>query len=845
MWGRLSARIRKLLVGAFVGLGIGLAAALLAFLRPSALERGEWWTYDQRARAAAHREDASQQIVVIDISDDDIKNVETNFEGVSWPWPRSVYGYLTHVLTEAHAKAVVFDWIFQDRGGYSVNDAEEFARELQANGRSVFGLALSREPRPAATAAGMIADLPAYPERKAAVAAALRLLAWNFRVFVRENPDKTFTVSYGGLPRESFMARWTTVSTPGDGALADLFAPPAPPPAPAPAPVPDGAEPAPEPEPVPPPAPVIREMAAADLPFEYTAEQIVAERDGWIIASRHNTPSRSSMNPPLSVLAGAPAHLGVITQTPEADGIMRRHAYLTEYNGRYYPSLALAAYQIAHPTVKPKFEGSELVLGTRRVPLDPSGQAGIRYHGARLYKHVPAYEVLRSFALMSEGKPPVVPLEVFTGKYVFISATAQALRDIRVSPVSQVHLGAEINAQALDNLESGMFVTRTKPWVDAIIAFNLSLLLAMAVVLIWSAVKHPALALLAVIAVTGVVLGGYWYLASYLYDSSGTWIGVTVPAFGGIGATFVAILVTSAIERRSKRFVQEALGRYTSPELVRELIAHPEHLSLEWGDRREMSVYFSDIAGFTTISEGLEPERLVALLNEYLTEMTDIVLASGGVVDKYIGDAVMAFWGAPLPRPDHAKAAVLCAIKMRAKCDEMRGKWKAEYGHVVHARAGINSGTAVVGNMGSKHKFNYTVMGDMVNLASRLEGANKPYGTYLMISEFTYGQVMNVVDTRELDYMTVKGKDKPVKVYEVLAETGKTDADTLRAIKIYEEGLLKYRAQRFSDAIADFEKALVIRPEDGPSKMYIERCRHFLAEPPSKDWDGVWHMKEK
>src|SRR5262249_7722680 len=157
---------------------------------------------------------------------------------------------------------------------------------------------------------------------------------------------------------------------------------------------------------------------------------------------------------------------------------------------------------------------------------------------------------------------------------------------------------------------------------------------------------------------------------------------------------------------------------------VRELMAHPEYLSLEWGEKRPMSVYFSDIAGFTTISEGLPPERLVALLNDYLTHMTDLVLEHGGVVDKYIGDAVMAFWGAPLPDPDHAKRAVRCALAMRRRCDELRPVWQAQYGTDVRARAGVNSGSAVVGNMGSRHKYNYTVMGDMVNLASRLEGAN-------------------------------------------------------------------------------------------------------------------------
>jgi adenylate cyclase len=258
-----------------------------------------------------------------------------------------------------------------------------------------------------------------------------------------------------------------------------------------------------------------------------------------------------------------------------------------------------------------------------------------------------------------------------------------------------------------------------------------------------------------------------------------------------------------------------------------------------------MSVYFSDIAGFTTISEGLSPERLVALLNDYLTSMTDIVLQHGGVVDKYIGDAVMAFWGAPLPDPEHARSAVRCALAMRRRCDELRPLWKEQYGTEVFARAGVNSGHAVVGNMGSKHKYNYTVMGDMVNLASRLEGANKPYGTYLMISEFAYAEVGEIVDVRELDLLTVKGKEQPVRVFEVLEEKGKTSPEMLEVAERFARGLVLYRARDFAGAIAVFESCSDSRGADRPSLMYIERCRHFLEEPPDEGWDGVWRLAEK
>jgi adenylate cyclase len=383
-------------------------------------------------------------------------------------------------------------------------------------------------------------------------------------------------------------------------------------------------------------------------------------------------------------------------------------------------------------------------------------------------------------------------------------------------------------------------------WTDAAITLLLAIVIAVAMVSLWTSIPRGSLALLATSGVTALVLFGYWQIASWQFDASGVWLGVATPSIGVSMSAFVALLATSAAERRGKRFVQEALGKYTSPALVKELIAHPEYLSLEWGDSREMSVYFSDIAGFTSFSETLPPERLVALLNDYLTQMTDLVLAHGGVVDKYIGDAVMAFWGAPLKEKEHAKKAVTCALAMRRKCDELRLQWKKEYGTEVHARAAVNSGRAVVGNMGSKHKYNYTVMGDMVNLASRLEGANKPYGTYLMISEFTVAALgPHQFVLRELDFLAVKGKEQPVRVYEVMEEKGLVSAANLRAVDHYLEGLQRYRERDFQGAIAAFEEALRENPADSPSVMYIDRCRHFLDHPPEEGWDGVWRMHEK
>ena len=482
-----------------------------------------------------------------------------------------------------------------------------------------------------------------------------------------------------------------------------------------------------------------------------------------------------------------------------------------------------------------------LDLGDRKLALDDEGQITMHFYGAHVYPHISAYEVLRSSVMIDEGTKPSVPFEVLKDKYVIVSATGQALRDLRATPMSTRHLGAEVQATALDNIMNGDLIHRAHPWLDGAIAFVLSVIVSLLMIVLWRAIRKPGLALIATAVVTTTVLVGYYFIARAALGHANLWIAYAAPSIGGGISAFATLLALSAVERSGKRFVQEALGRYTSTALVRELMEHPEYLSLEWGESREMSVYFSDIAGFTTISEGLKPEDLVALLNDYLTIMTDLVLSHGGVVDKYIGDAIMAFWGAPLPASDHALRATRCAIAMRKKCDELRAGWQQKFGHEVFARAGVNSGNAVVGNMGSKHKYNYTVMGDMVNLASRLEGANKAYGTFLMISETTVGKLGGAIDVRELDRIAVKGKDLPVTVYEVLDEVGATDPAWLARARKFEEGLALYRAKDFAAAIAVFET----NAGDEPSQIFIERCKHFIEEPPAADWDGVWRMKEK
>ncbi|HTM20221.1 MAG TPA: adenylate/guanylate cyclase domain-containing protein, partial [Kofleriaceae bacterium] len=848
---------RKLIAGAAAGLAVGLVAAVAALSRPLFLERGELWTQDVRARGAADYQRASPDIVIIDIGEQDIEDVDVNMLQ-TWPWPREVYAEITTHLALGKPKAIVYDWLFQDRGAYSMEDAEKFAAAMRKAGNVVIGLAASREPQVRLPSEGpFAAPLRRFATRAEAEKAAVRLSAWNVRSFlVGDGPTELW---FGGKRvAGDVLAIFGRVS--GIEELADLFVDPGDPNK-----LMD--------------APKVRELSLAEQQGEYTAVEVIVGRDGLTVPGGDDlaAPERRGIDPPLAVIAAAPAHTGNVYQDPDADGIMRRHAPLVRHDDRLFPSLALAALLVAEPGAQPRIDDGELVVGEHRVPLDGEGRMVLRFRGVkrpdgkRVYTHVPAYEVIRSRELVktadyeeeeaakatdaaeaakhrkaaAEARAQVpLPSDKFAGKYVIISASGQSLRDIRITPVSKTHEGAEINANALDNLLAGDSIRRSSPLVDALITLLLAVGAALAITALWSAFRRLWMASVAVLGAITVLLVGYWWLADWLYGGRGLWVAVSVPGGAAVASAFAALLVTVAGERRNRRFVQEAFGRYTSADLVREIVEHPEYLSLEWGEQREMSVYFSDIAGFTTISEGLVPAQLVALLNDYLTQMTDLVMQHGGYVDKYIGDALMAIWGAPIRDKDHAVKAVRCAIAMRKKSDELRAGWKERYGHEVFARAGVNSGEAVVGNMGSRQKYNYTVMGDMVNLASRLEGANKAYGTFLMIGEITAAKVDGVFALRELDLIAVKGKERPVRIFEVLEETGAVPAPVLRAVDKFGEGLALYRKREFAAAITAFEAAGAEHP-DPPSAMYIDRCRHFLDDPPEEDWDGVWRMKEK
>jgi adenylate cyclase len=325
---------------------------------------------------------------------------------------------------------------------------------------------------------------------------------------------------------------------------------------------------------------------------------------------------------------------------------------------------------------------------------------------------------------------------------------------------------------------------------------------------------------------------------------------VVVPMVGpGLSAMFAFLGATSyvsIVEGKEKRMIKGAFGKYVSPVIVDQLVADPKRLKLG-GERRLISVLFSDMTGFTAMSETMEPERLVQILNEYLDEMSDVIINSGGTLDKYIGDAIMAFYGAPAAMDDHAAACCRTALEMQRMLAEMNERYRTEHPGwpVLQMRIGINSGMPVVGNIGGKKRFDYTALGDTVNLSARLEPACKIYGVRIMIGQATREYAGDNIQVRELDMLAVYGKKEPIRVYELLGWKGDDLGDKAEVIRYYNRGLSAFRDRDFELALQYFRAALEVDPTDGPSALYVERCEEYMVSPPPADWDFVERRQAK
>ena len=535
---------------------------------------------------------------------------------------------------------------------------------------------------------------------------------------------------------------------------------------------------------------------------------------------------------PIPEVATNSTILGTVFGNPDSDGIYRRLRPFSLFDGQVVPSLGLGTFLAATTNRSVMLRESWFGINHRhiRMQLDRNGEAILRYRGRSMtHQTVNISGVIESELLMREGKPPLIDPSFFKDTYVFLGFTAPGLKDLRPSPIDSTFAGVEVHATFLDNLLAGDFMRDAPPWLPILLGFLLACCGAVAIRLgrhIWQNILVfifliPLPCLLGFMAYAA----GFWLHSVFLFTA-------VIPAVIG------ALILNYATEGKQKRFIKGAFKQYLSPLVIEELVQHPERLKLG-GELRELSIFFSDVKGFTGISERLNPHELTALLNDYLTAMTDIIYAHGGTVDKYEGDAIIAFWNAPLAQQDHAILAVHTALECQAKLEAMNPEFKERIGSELYQRIGLNSGPVVVGNMGSRQRFNYTFLGDAGNLAARLEGINKQFGTSLLISENTRRQLTDDIAVREIARVQVVGRKEPVKVYEpMLPATATARNETLtvfaQALKLYYEGNFNEAMERFS----------TIEAQDAPAAAYVRHCRGLQTQ--SQDnWTGIWTMTEK
>ncbi len=532
---------------------------------------------------------------------------------------------------------------------------------------------------------------------------------------------------------------------------------------------------------------------------------------------------------PVAEIATGATAIGHVGGVPDADGVFRRLSLFQHFDGVAVPALGLAVWTTAEgATGTAELTGQRLRVGERTIPLDWRGTAVLRFKGRDgLPESYSAAAVIQAELRGRAGEPAPLAPEVFRDCLVLVGSSAPALLDLRPIPINPKCPGVALHAAVVDNLLADSFLAEPgRPTV------------AVAVVVA------------AILAALSLTFGSRWWqaaglsagwlalpvLTGFVAYARGWWWPVAVSETG-VGLALVGALAANYWgEGRQKAFLKQAFRHYLSGEVIDKILRDPQHLRLG-GEKRELTIMFTDLAGFSTVAEKLDAVELTTLLNEYLSEMSEIILAEGGTLDKYEGDAIIAFWNAPLEQADHAARACRAAARCQARLAERREGWERRTGVCLRMRVGLNTGEVVVGNMGSRQRFNYTILGDAANLASRLEGANKVFGTETMVAESTWRRAGDECVGRQVATIRVVGRQTPVTVYEMVGQRGEALPPGWAS---FATGLAHFTAGEFAAALAVFADL----PDDPVAQRYAARCAWLLAQPPPK-WDGVWDLTEK
>jgi adenylate cyclase len=546
----------------------------------------------------------------------------------------------------------------------------------------------------------------------------------------------------------------------------------------------------------------------------------------------------------LDPLQGATSSGGFFNMVPDLDGTVRRVPMLVEYKGAYYEALSLAMMRLilGDPKVVPGFPSGAnakayaamewidlpTAQGTVRIPVDESVSSLVPFRGFQgSFRYISAADVIAGRTAPEE----------LAHKIAILGTTAAGLKDLRATPVGAVYPGVEVHA----NLIAGMLDGNIKHKPSYVLGADVVLVLLAGSVMVFllpllSAFRATVVSLIVLLLLL-VINFAFWHIGN-----------LVLPLANGLTLVLMLYLLNMSwgyfIESRTKRQLTGLFGQYVPPELVEEMSRDPENYSMA-GRKADLTVMFSDVRSFTTISEGLEPDQLSALMNEYLGAMTKVIRANRGTLDKYIGDLIMAFWGAPVDDPQHARHGVLSAMQMQTELLELNKVFVAKGWPELKIGVGVNTGPMIVGDMGSDVRQAYTVLGDAVNLGSRLESITKQYGVGIIVGEVTRDVLKNEFVFRELDRVKVKGKDESVAIYEPVGLEGEPSRAEMEELKMWNQFLRTFRAQDWDTAEVALLNLSRTQPRYLYDKVYAERIAHYRKEPPGADWDGSWKFDTK
>ncbi len=576
-----------------------------------------------------------------------------------------------------------------------------------------------------------------------------------------------------------------------------------------------------------------------------------------------------------NIFTGSASHLGLVNVVTDEDGVLRRYmpfAYDSS-QGQRIPMFSMAMLNVVlgkPPGTTAGIEEGFFHYADRDIPRYDSTSFLINYYGpSGLFRRLNIADVLddSTFDTREELANPGVGINTFDdpdagylhdgtfeGKIVLVGSVMPEDKDLFTVPVGEGRIdgdnqmyGVEIHANVIQSVLDSNQILRQPRWQASMIVIGLCLFsFSLTAGIKAIRTRHGLLLeLLGAAVLFGLLTIIYW-LGLKLFTDRNVLIDMTAPFLAVIASYVGSSIYNYVSERRQRLMIKGMFTQYVNPAVVDELLENPEKLRLG-GERKELTVFFSDIEHFTGISEKMPPEDLVSVLNEYLNMMTSLIFSNDGTLDKYQGDAIMAFWGAPLPEPDHAFLACRTAVRMQESIDGLSGLWASEGKPILRTRIGINTAEVIVGNLGGVNRFDYTAVGDGVNLGSRLENANKEYRTRIIIGENTHAKVAGRVIARELDLLVAAGKTEPIRIYELIGIPGETKERPRLGefLALYGEGLGMYRNREWNAAIGKFREALAVMPDDYPATMYISRSEAFKLVPPPPDWKGEFVMLKK